>query len=66
MSTTVTGLGGRSGERRQPRPGANWPMKEKNLSVEAGGVHLPAPSAEKPPPQAAKLSALTPQPCEQL
>ena len=66
LAPTVTWLGGRGDERRQPRPGGCRRRGSKFLSVEAGGVHLPAPFTEIAPPQDAKLSAAVPEPWDPL
>ena len=66
IATTVTWLGGQGDERRQPRPGGNRTRRYNPLSAGAGGVQLPAPSAEIPAPQDAKDSPLAPEPFEPL
>jgi hypothetical protein len=62
----MTWFGGQGGERQQPRPGAKLTRRSRHLSVEAGGVHLPAPSTEIAAPQDAKLTPLAPEPSEPL
>ena len=66
MAPTMTWLGCHGDERRQPRLGAKASQRYKFSSGEGGGVILPASCTEIAAPQDAKLSAMAPEPSEQL